>query len=169
MRGKFHTFSFVKVVPFLCHAGGSWHPLETWDASSLKGAGIRGSLTYHPFATTMKSISAVQIGISCYIRVQRSKPKWGKCQCLWSRGNPIAGQIVTGKARGGDRTPAWVTQAPHSASEEESLIWFLPAICSAWALGCLYFSLFHQQRPGQLVISINKLTTQKAFFPLKCT
>ena len=101
MRGKFHTFSFVKVVPILRRAGGSWHPLESWDAGSLKGAGIRGSLTYLPFATTMKPISAVQIGISYYIRVQRSKPQWGKRQCLWSRGNPIAGQIVTGKVRGG--------------------------------------------------------------------
>ena len=83
---------------------------------------------------------------------QRKSYSWAYCNWESTKGRQI---------------PTVVTQAPHSALEEESLVWFLPAICPAWALSCCYFSLFHQQRPGQLVISINTLTTQKAFFPPK--
>lgn len=104
MKGKFLPFSFVKVSISVL----SWWqltPSRKLRCCSLKGPGIRGSFTSCPFATAVKSIFAVQIGISYYIRVHHSKQQWGNRQCLCSRGNPIVGQIVTGKA--------WWGAGPH--------------------------------------------------------
>lgn len=112
----------------------------------------------------MKSISAVQIGSPVTLGGSIQSQSGGNASVCGSRGNPIAGQIVTGKSRGGDRTPA-CTQAPHSASEEESLICSLK-VCTAWASAVCTSLCFTVNRARQLVISINKPTTKRLlFFP----
>lgn len=136
MKGKFLPFSFVKVSISVL----SWWqltPSRKLRCRSLKGPGIRGSFTSCPFATAVKSISAVQIGISYYMRVQHSKQQSGNHQCLWSRGNPIVGQIVIGKAWWGGQIPTLGNSSPPQCLREREsgpvFTFHLPCLCR-WLL-----------------------------------